>query len=283
MDLMTSLFESAELPAEFKEKTKVLFESAVAEAVDTKVKAELVTLKESFDAKLVESKEAFIVESVTLLDTFLEASVIEWAKENVIPLDAQLKSNLAESFLVGIRSLLEATDIQLAETDAGSQLHKLTEQVATLTKSVDEKNVALVEAQTQLATVKSKEIIKQLTEGLADTVSHRVSKLCEAFQFVSEEDFRSKATMIVEAITGGKKIEITGTYNDSGTVIPVGTEKVAVAQVSMESTSTDGTDIKIKQQDDPNAALTEAYIHNKSHYAPHLGEDLASMALKLFK
>ena len=51
MDLMTALFESAELPADFKEKTKVLFESALTEAVDAKVKAELVTIQESYDTK----------------------------------------------------------------------------------------------------------------------------------------------------------------------------------------------------------------------------------------
>ena len=283
MDLMTALFESAELPADFKEKTKVLFESALTEAVDAKVKAELVTIQESYDTKLAEHKEIFISEAVELIDSFLEESVVEWAKENVVPLDAQIKSQLAENFLTGIRGLLESADIALAETDAGSELHKLNEQVATLTKVVEEKSAALVEAESKIVAAKTKEIVESLTAGLADTVAHRVSKLCEAFEFVSEESFRSKAEMIIEAITGGKKIDIKGTQNADGTVIPVG-EPYPVAKVSLEATDpTDPATIKINQQDDPNASITEQFEHNKNLYAPDFGTDLSASTLKLFK
>lgn len=283
MELLKSLFESAELPTDFQEKTKVLFESALTEAVDAKVKSELSILQESFDARLELAKTEFVTESVALFDAVLEETTTEWAKENVVALDGQIKGTIAESFLKDFRSLLEKADIEMAPVDTTSQLTKLQEQVETLTKTVTEKSIALVESESKLVALKTKEIVEQLTEGLADTVAHRVTKLCEAFEFKSEEDFRGKATMIIEAITGGKTIDIKGTENADGTIIAVGGEKAKIAQVSMEATDPADPSTVVNKPSDDQAALQEAMARTKANYAPHYGEDLVAATLDSFR
>ena len=284
MQLLSTLFEQSELPTDFKEKTKVLFESALAEAVDEKIKAELLVLNESFDSKLAKEKATFVSESVALIDAVLEETTLEWAKENVVALEGQMTGQLAESFLQGIKGLLEKADVEMAVVDAGSELTKLQEQVSVLTKTVEEKSTALVESEKSIVTMKTKEITKQLTEGLADTVKHRFTRLCEAFEYKSAEDFQLKAAMVLEAITGGKTIEITGTQNADGTIIPVGTEKVKIAQVSMEATDpTDPIEVVNKPADEAQAALQEAFAQKKALNAPHYGEDLVAQTLKLMR
>lgn len=292
MELLKSLFENAELPADFQEKTKTLFEAAVAESL----KSEVAALQESFDAKLAESKEAFVAESVALIDSVVEETVLEWAKENAIPLDNQIKGQIAESFLQGLKGLYESADIELkGDTAAGSKIAELQEQAAAAAKAESEAKQALAEAHAQLVQIKTKQIIASITEGLADTVAHRVASLCEAFEFKTEEDFTAKANMVLEAVTG----KIKGTQNLDGTTVAVDGGAAPAAKVDTASGSEPAPEVVQKPTADSAAPLKgddhgkpvenkgdplkEAFDRQAAEYAPHLNADLVSETLKLFK
>lgn len=297
MELLKSLFENAELPADFQEKTKTLFEAAVAESV----KAELTALQESFDAKLVESKEAYVTESVALIDKVVEETILEWAKENAIPLDTQIKGQIAESFLSGLKGLFEKADIELSGDTAGSEIAKLHEQLAEATKIADAAKTALVESESKLVQLKIKEIIESVTAGLADTVAHRVATLCEAFDFKSEEDFKSKVALVLEAVTGAK---VKGTMDADGVQIPVTGGAAVIAQVDGASGSepapevvtkpagdsadpykspVNGTPVKTQPTIKTEAeALREMFNATAAEHAPHLNSDLVAETMKLF-
>jgi hypothetical protein len=290
MELLKALFENAELPTDFKEKTTTLFEAAV----DERVKVELATLQESFDVKLTEAKETFAAEAVAKIDAVVEATVLEWAKENAVALDSEVKGQIAESFLQGLKGVFEKADIELSGDTAGKELVKLQEQNAELAKQAEADKAALVEAQTQLVQIKIKDIIEQVTEGLADTQAHRVAKLCEAFDFKSEDDFRAKAALVVEAVGG-----IKGTQNADGTTIAV-TSSTGVVSDKVTPTGTENEDGELvtkptgaavpsaegdngtpkENKGDP---VREAYELNRDTYAPHFESDLVAEALKLFK
>lgn len=198
MELLKALFESAELPAEFKEKTTTLFEAAVNE----RLAAEIVTIQEASDKKLEESKAAFIAEATATIDAVVEETVLEWAKENAVALDSEIKGQIAESFLQGLKGIFEKADIELSGDTAGQEMVKLQEQNAELAKQAEAAQTALAEAQDKLVQIQVKDILAEVTAGLADTQVHRVSKLVEAFEFKSAEDFRAKASLVVEAVTG---------------------------------------------------------------------------------
>jgi hypothetical protein len=297
MELLKALFENAELPADFKEKTTTLFEAAV----DESVKAELVKIQESYDAKLVEAKAEFAAEAVKTVDALVEETVLEWAKENAVALDSQIKGQIAESFLQGLKGVFEKADIELTGDTAGKELVKLQEANAALVAEATAAKTALVEAESKLVQIKVKEIIGQVTEGLADTQIHRVSKLLEAFDFKSEDDFRAKAALVVEAV-GGKTIK--GTFNTDGTVVAVTDDKTPIATSPIDSASTgvenpegvlvtkpagaeggatgsaEGATGKGAVVKDP---VTEAYQHARDNYAPHFEADMVAETLKLFK
>lgn len=290
MELLKALFENAELPTDFKEKTTTLFEAAV----DERVKTELVQIQESYEAKLNEAKEAFAADAVATVDAVVEAAVLEWARENAVALDSEIKGQIAESFLQGLKGVFEKADIELSGDTAGKELVKLQEQNAELAKQAAADKAALTEAQEQLVQIKIKEIIGQVTEGLADTQAHRVAKLCEAFDFKSEDDFRAKAALVVEAV-GGK---IKGTADADGVIIavdgegkvadkvtPTGTEnedgELVTKPAGASVPSAEGDTGKPKEtKGDP---VREAYELNRDTYAPHFESDLVAEALKLFK
>lgn len=278
--LLKALFESADLPADFVTKAETLFEAAVSE----KVGESLAKLQESFDHKLEESKAAFIAEAVETLDKAVEEIVLEWAKENAVAIDTQLKGQLAEGFLGGLKTLFEKADIELSGDTAGKEIAKLTEQINGLTAKVSDSEKALSESKQVLVDIKIKEIIASITEGLADTVAHRIAKLCEAFDFKSEDDFKSKATMVLEAVTGKG---IKGTYNTDGTTVVVDSTKDNAAKLPTDSGENPApelvTTVNTKPELDKTTGadgLKEQYDFLKNAHSPHHGEDLVALTLK---
>lgn len=295
MELLKALFENAELPADFKEKTTTLFEAAI----DESVKAELVKIQESYDAKLVEAKAAFAADAVKTVDALVEETVLEWAKENAVALDSQIKGQIAESFLSGLKGVFEKADIELTGGTAGQELVKLQEANATLVAEASAAKTALVEAEQKLVQIKVKEIIGQVTEGLADTQVHRVAKLMEAFDFKSEDDYRAKAALVVEAV-GGKAIK--GTHDADGVIIAVTADTTPIATNKIDSASTGVTTVDGKLVPDTAASggtasaegatgkgavvkdpVTEAFEHARDNYAPHFEADMVAETLKLFR
>jgi hypothetical protein len=298
MELLKSLFENAELPADFKEKTTTLFEAAV----DERVKSELASIQESYDNKLGVAREAYIKTSTELLDKVVEETILEWAKENAVGLDSQVKAQIAESFLAGLKGIFEKADIELSGDTAGKVLVGLQEQNATLIKAASDTQAALVVAESKLVAIKRKDIMEQLTVGLADTQKFRIAKLCEAFDFKSEQDFREKAAMVLEAVAG-----IKGTTNADGTILAIsGTESQVSNKVDPgASNSEDGKLVDkpagnsvghiVDTNNSTSAPSAEPtvdtgakskeradYDRMAEQHAPHLHSDLVAETLKLY-
>lgn len=291
MELLKSLFENVELPAEFKEKTATLFEAAV----DEKVKADLAILQEAFDAKLATSTETLVAESVAAIDAVVESTILEWAKENAVPLDSQIKAQIAESFLSGLKGIFEKADIELSGDTAGVAIQELREQNATLVKESTDAKVALVEANDKLVAIKVKEIIEEMTKGLADTQLHRVTKLCEAFDFKGEDDFKAKVALVVEAVGG-----IKGTFSADGSIVAVTGDKKtgAVVDTAAGAAGAEDGELVTKPSGTKNVSaegdkgipvvkpldpLREQYDKTQIDYAPHLHSDMVAETMKLFK
>jgi len=309
MELLKALFESAELPTDFKEKTTTLFEAAV----DEKVKTEVATLIEGFETKLEAARADFLAEAVKTVDGVIEETVLEWAKENAVALDSEVKGQIAESFLKNLKGVFEKADIELSGDTAGKELTKLQEANALLVAETAAANARLVEAQDKLTQIARKEIIAEVTAGLADTQVHRVTKLVEAFDFKSAEDFRTKAALVVEAI-GGKIVAVT---NNDGTPLAVtGTASQVTDKVDAGATGAaeDGELVKkpagaaIKSAEgatgtpESSQVVTQPGLENGTPHmtftpaglkeqvqemhtqaAPHLHSDLIAETLKLFR
>lgn len=316
MTLLKSLFENAGLPTDFEEKASTLFEAAVEE----KVKEQLSTLQESFDAKVAASKEEFVAEAVELLDKTIQEAIVEWSQENADSLDTSIKATIAESFLSGLKGLFEGAEVEI-HGDTEGKIKSLQEQVEALTQTVQETKTALTEAQETILSAKVKAIVESVTVGLSDTEALRVSRLCEAFDFKSEEDFRSKVELVKEAVTGGAssaphsagdgrpgsalaaephKPEVPaasdgkGDHGDGKSALAAKTDKgetgfdVKVEGGIKGTVDADGVIVPVKEEDESatdkeKASLKEQYDQLVNQNAPHLNVDLVAATLALMK
>lgn len=280
MDLLQTLFESAEIPADFKEKTTALFEAAVQE----KMKAQVLELQESYDARLEEAKKTFVTESLAAIDSVYEEAIVEWAKENSVALDASIKVGIAESFLQEFKQVFEKAEVEL-HGDTEGKITSLQESVAAAEKAALEAKQELKEAQDKLTTIEKAKVLESVTAGLSVATVERIKMLSEAFDSSDLAEYARKLALVKEAVSG--------TYSNDSVTVPVDSTTSNVAQVENGGPGEDGSidkTVKVavdntenKTGKDTTDPIKEQFQGTQAISAPHLHSDLIEETLKLFK
>ena len=90
----------------------------------------------------------------------------------------------------------------------------MAEQIREMESRLDEQVKASVKLQNRLNESAKITILNTVSEGLADTQKDKLSKLAEAVEFVSEEDFTKKVTTFKEAYFSEKKAVATSEVAD---------------------------------------------------------------------
>ena len=98
---VNALLAGEELSEEFQEKARTIFETAIKAKV-SEVKEEL---QKSYEEALVEEVVSIKNELTERLDAYLEYVADEWLSENQLTVESGLKTEMTESFLVGMKSL----------------------------------------------------------------------------------------------------------------------------------------------------------------------------------
>lgn len=191
---VAALVEGEELSEEFKTKAATIFEAAVV----TRVKAELSKIQEEYDAKLVEEFAELKEELVEKVDGYLGYIVEQWMKQNELALESGIKSELAESFIDGIKRVFEEhyVDVPAEKYDV---LGSLEEEVGELEAKLNEAVSANIEMSKQLAEMKREDIVSGLCEGLTDTETEKFKALAAEIVCEDAEVFTSKLQTIRES------------------------------------------------------------------------------------
>jgi len=193
-DYLSELFDEDELSESFKEKLAVIFETALADRVAF-IENEMT---EVFNTNLNEQVETLTEDLTTKLDEFLAYVVEEWTKENEIAIERGIKSDIAESFMTGLKGLFESHYIDMPDDkvtvveeliDAKSELEaELNEQIQTNMDLAAEKNVNI-----------AKTIFMENCGGLTDTEAEKYYSLVENVDFETEDQYRNKLGIIKES------------------------------------------------------------------------------------
>lgn len=210
---LKKLFESAGIPADVGDQALAIFEAAVKEGVDVGLAEHISQMQEAFESKFAEQTEAFISEKTATIETLMQESLLEWAKENAVAIDGSLKIQIAESFLRNIGTAMTNEGYTLVN-EGGTTL---TEQAIQESSNKDAQ-IALLQAKLAEVTnimdgVRRKEIVESATQGLSDVQTERVKSLCESLSFKDIESFASQVSIIAEAF-GGKKVVKEGTSEE---------------------------------------------------------------------
>jgi hypothetical protein len=184
-----SLFSGEELSEEFKDKASTVFEAAV----DMRVEEIREELSEEFEATLDEEKEAL----ATKLDEYLTYVVENWMKENQVAIDAGIKTDISESFMVGLKALFEEHYVTMpdAKYDLVEGLNnKIDDVEAKLNESI-EKNIELSKG---LVKAQCEALYESTSRDMTSTDEEKFRSMVEAVDFNSVDDFQEKLNTLKE-------------------------------------------------------------------------------------
>jgi len=191
---VNALLAGEELSEEFQEKARTIFETAIK----TRVAEIKESLQESYAAALVEELDAIKSQLTERVDSYLEYVADEWFQENALAVEHGLKTEMTESFLVGMKSLFEDHYVTIPEDRYDvieSMVDKLDEMESKLNEQI-ERNVAL---NRRLAESVADVIFADVAEGLALSQKDKLASLAENVEFESEADYREKLVTLRES------------------------------------------------------------------------------------
>ena len=196
---VNALFGGEDLSEEFKEKAKLVFETALNSKVSE--------VKEALEAKYSETLEERIAEEKSALsdrvDNYLEYVADEWFSENALAVEQGLKTDMTESFLSGMKSLFEEHYVTIPDDKYDvleSMVEKLDDMETKLNEQI-EKNVSL---NSRLGESVANGILESVSEGLASTQKEKLASLSESVEFESEESYREKLETLRESYFSSK-------------------------------------------------------------------------------
>ena len=196
---VNALFGGEDLSEEFKEKAKLVFETAL--------NAKVSEVKEALEAKYSETLEERIAEEKASLservDNYLEYVADEWFNENALAVEQGLKTDMTESFLSGMKSLFEEHYVTIPDDKYDvleSMVEKLDDMETKLNEQI-EKNVSL---NSRLGESVANGILESVSEGLASTQKEKLASLSQSVEFESEESYREKLETLRESYFSSK-------------------------------------------------------------------------------
>jgi len=191
---VNALLGGEELSEEFKEKAKVVFESALMAKVN-EIKE---TLEVQYQERIAEEVEEIKEALEERVDSYLEYVADEWFTENQLAVEYGLKTEMTESFLEGMKGLFEAHYVSIPE-DKYDVLESMVEKLDDMETKLNEQIEKNIHLNQRLAESVADGIFDEISEGLAATQKEKLSSLAESVEFESEEEYREKLEMLKES------------------------------------------------------------------------------------
>lgn len=188
---ISAIFSGEDISEEFKTKAKEIFEAAIL----AKVSEKEAKLQEEFEAKLEEAQKELNDNLVTKVDEYLDYVVAEWVEDNKLAIEKGLKAELVEDFMLGLKNLFAEHYVDIPEDKVD-----VVEEFATRLETMEEElNTAISEnvaLRSEITGYKKSQIEIEVSEGLTDVQFAKLSSLSENIEFVSEEDYKEKLTLV---------------------------------------------------------------------------------------
>lgn len=201
---VTKLFAGQEISEELLDRTVIVFEAALGERINLAIDQ----IDEVYAAALEEHLKVVHDKLVEDIDAFADSVAETFMEDNKLEIETSIRGQLAESFLKGLKSLFEEHYVTVADeeidvvTEMASRIDELEAQVASITEERDT-------FATQVTTALRNEIVVSMSEGLTATQVEKFNSLVEAVEFVSEEDFKKRVSIIKENYFGSKPPVVT--------------------------------------------------------------------------
>jgi hypothetical protein len=190
-----------DLSEDLREKAETVFEAAVSARV-----AEINTqYSEAFDEQINEAKEAIKEDMTGKLDEYINYLSEQWLEENKVAIESSLKVEVAESFMSGLKGLIEAHNVILPEDNETDVLTSLESRVEELEGKLEEETSEKISLANELIESQVQNIFAEAVDGLADTQIEKLRALSEGLDYENVEDFSNKLNTLKESYLEDKQ------------------------------------------------------------------------------
>jgi len=203
-DVKALVSTDADLSEEFKEKAATIFETAVKTRIQEQVKV----LESQYEEKLSKETETVKEAMVEKVDSYLNYVVEEWMKENELAVERGIRTEIAEDFITGLKSLFKEHYIDVPE-EKYNVLDDLTNQTKDLESKLNEQIEKNVNLSKEVSDLQKREAIAEVSEDLTDTETEKFVSMAENVEFDSAEKFKEKLETIKESYFPKTKSEVT--------------------------------------------------------------------------
>ena len=203
-DVKALVSTDADLSEEFKEKAATIFETAVKTRIQEQVKV----LEAQYEDKLSKESETIKEAMTEKVDSYLNYVVEEWMKENELAVERGIRTEIAEDFITGLKSLFKEHYIDVPE-EKYNVLDDLTNQTKDLESKLNEQIEKNVNLSKEVSDLHKREAIAEISEDLTDTETEKFVSMAENVEFDSAEKFKEKLETIKESYFPKTKSEVT--------------------------------------------------------------------------
>lgn len=224
---IAAMFKGANLSDEFVERATTIFEAAVTRKVK-EVSRKLAEEGDKIISAQIDSLEEQMSEEI---EDFMKLVASEWLSENEVSIENNLRTELTEDFIYGLRNLFAESYIEIPEdkVDVVAELSRVNEELeASLNEEVAEK----IENHKYTQELERKLAFIEIMEDRGSmTLSQRekIKELAEDITFDSIDKYKTKINTLIENyIDEGGKTD-NKTRNDEADFI---TEEVIDTSVS---------------------------------------------------
>lgn len=183
------VLKNTNLDEETVDRATKLFEAAV----EARIIEATVELEGQFADRLQEEVDLKCGELEEQNAQYMNRIAEEWYADNQITIDSGIRTELAESFIEGLKDLFEKHYIEIPE-DRVDVVEKLAEEVQALRTKLDEAEDQLIRqhADEQEAEALRESIVEELSEGLTELQKDRLQQIVETVDFDTSrvDDFK---------------------------------------------------------------------------------------------
>ena len=202
-DVKALVSTDADLSEEFKEKAATIFETAVKTRIQEQVKV----LEAQYEDKLSKESETIKEAMTEKVDSYLNYVVEEWMKENELAVERGIRTEIAEDFITGLKSLFKEHYIDVPE-EKYNVLDDLTNQSKDLEAKLNEQIEKNVNLTKEVSEFNKKQAIDEVSADLAETEKEKFASMAENVEYDSAEKFKEKLETIKESYFPKTKSEV---------------------------------------------------------------------------
>jgi hypothetical protein len=193
-DLDAIIKEEATLSDGFRDKAGAIFEAVLT----SKLSGEIDRLEAEYAQNLEEEVTEVQNSLVEKVDSYLNYVVENWMKENEVAVQQGLRTEIAEEFMTSLQGVFKEHYIEVPEGKV-DLVDELNESVSELEESLNKTTQDNIDLHNKVQEFERKEVVRELSEGLAKTEAEKLASLVEDIEFDNRENFETKVKVVKES------------------------------------------------------------------------------------